>query len=96
MKALNHPTPKRSIVFSTSALVKTLDRGALKRNQLQGEIDTTDQYVSKERKKRFKRTGISKAHSSVALLGNVPFGGWLMFLKLLMKPCFCLSDDISI
>ncbi len=68
MRAFNHPTPKRTIVFSPSALVKKLDRGALKRSQLQAEIQTTDQYVSKEGKKRFKGNSNLKGtqfHSSV-------------------------------
>ena len=54
MRAYKHPTAKRTIVFSNSALVKYLDRGSLKRSQLKGEHSTTDQYMNREGAKKFK------------------------------------------
>ena len=54
MRAYNHPTPKRSVVYSASPLVKKLDRGSMKRDDLKGDISTTDRYVDGAGHARFK------------------------------------------
>ena len=47
---------------------------------------------ARKAKRDLKETPISKAHSSIALFGNFPFGGWLVLFKFVMKPSFSLSD----
>lgn len=54
MKAWGHLTPKRSFVLSNTHLVGQLDKGPMKRKALESEISTTDTYVTKDGRKRFK------------------------------------------
>ena len=54
MRAWNHPTPKRSVVYSPSPLVKQLDRGSMKRADLKGHMSTTDRYLDAAGRARFK------------------------------------------
>ena len=61
MKAWGHHTPKRSFVLANTHLVGQLDTGKMKRKALESEISTTDTYVSKDGRKRFKGNGNLKA-----------------------------------
>ncbi|CAL1163803.1 unnamed protein product [Cladocopium goreaui] len=55
MRALQHPTPKRTILFSNSRWISLFSFAArMKKHQLRSQIETTDTYFNKEGKKRFK------------------------------------------
>lgn len=56
MKAWGHPTAKRTLCYSNSALVKALDAGRLPRALLESNVRTTRRYVSKSGKQRFTGT----------------------------------------
>ena len=53
MRAFGHPTPKRSVVYSNSALIGSLHTGKMTREDLKPEFGTTRRYVNREGKQRF-------------------------------------------
>ncbi|CAJ1363253.1 unnamed protein product, partial [Effrenium voratum] len=56
MRSWGHPTAKRTVAFSNSALIGGLNAGSLKRQQLQSDVKTTRKYTTKEGRKGFSGT----------------------------------------
>lgn len=74
MKAFGHETAKRTIVFSNSPMIKALDTGSLKRKQLQSDVSTTDQYESRDGRKRFQGNGNLKGTQYFGSVCQQDFG----------------------
>ena len=72
MRAMDHPTPKRTILFSNTAWISEFSFAArLQKALLVGNISTTDKYVCKKTgKTRFKGNGNLKG---TQLLGKCLF-----------------------
>lgn len=68
MKWFAHPTPKRSFVISNSALIRMLDKGSMKRSELESSVATTDRYVNAKGEQRF--TGNKNLKSTQCLGGH--------------------------
>ena len=67
MRALLHPTPKRSILFSNSRWISLFSFASkMKWNKLRGEFQTTDKYVDKKGRKRFKGNKALKGTQTLA------------------------------
>lgn len=53
MKSWGHATPKRTCVYSNSAMIRMLDTGPLTREELVPEYATTRKYINGKGVKRF-------------------------------------------
>lgn len=73
MRAFKHPTPKRTVVFSSSALIKKLDRGSMKRAELQGDVSTTDRYTNKNGQVKFKGNKNLKGTQCLGIVWSILF-----------------------
>jgi len=73
MRALLHPTPKRTILFSNSPSIGLFSVASrLKKFQLAAEVATTDAHVSKSGKRSFKGNKNLKATQRlVSMLGRL-------------------------
>lgn len=80
MRALGHPTPKRSIVLSNSTWISELSFASrMRAAKLKSELKTTDKYTSKAGVKRFKGNKNLKGTQLFALIMKC------LFLYLLPK-----------
>ena len=69
MRALQHPTPKRSVLFSNSGWVNQFSFAArMKKTDLKSEFSTTTRYVSRSGKVRFKGNAMLKSTQNLVLV----------------------------
>ena len=73
MRAMNHPTPKRTILFSNTSWISDFSFAArMRKALLVGNISTTDKYIC-------KKTGKTKFKGNKNLKGTQLLGKWLAF-----------------
>ena len=86
MKHYGHPTPKRSILWSTSWPIGFFNRGKLSRDKHTTEFETTIRYTDGSGRTRFKASRFLKQTQN---LGRASFLEFLLASKLFFSPCPC-------